>query len=181
MGVGVDADGPAAGDLGEHQLVGGAVAALHAGVRVDAEVVLEAPLGHALHVAQARLEQRAEPVGLGAELLAEQGPHDDAADGVAQRRAGVELGAGLPGGEGPVDLGDDEPEVGVDPLDREGGLHEPAAPPVVVTVGHDERGRPVDGDQRLHGLAPLEGVGGGGQHVLVRLRRRTRGSCDRTP
>ena len=84
VGVLVDAGGPAAGDLGQHQLVGGAVAALHPGVRVDPEVVLEALLRHLLHVAQAGLEQLAEAVGLGAELLAEQRPHDDAAD---RRRA----------------------------------------------------------------------------------------------
>ena len=36
MGVLVDAGGAAPGDLGQHQLVGGSVAALHACVRVDA-------------------------------------------------------------------------------------------------------------------------------------------------
>ena len=89
--------------------------------------------------------------------------------GLAQRRGGVELRAGLPRRERSVDLGDDEAEVGVDPLDREGRLHEPAPPLVVVAVGHHERGGPVDRDQRLHGLAPLEAVGRLGDDVLVGL------------
>ena len=164
-----DTGGAATGHLGQHQLVGGAVAPLHPRVRGDLEVVLDAHLRHALHVAQPGLEQLAEAVGLGPELLAEQGPHHDPAHRVAQRRTGVEPGAGLPGGEGAVDLVHDQPEVGIDPLDREGRLHEPAPPAVVLPVGHHQRGRPVDSDERLHGLAPLERVGRRGDHVLVGL------------
>ena len=118
--------------------------------------MLEPQLRHPLDVPQAGLEQLAEAVGLLAELLAEEGPGDDAAD---RRRAGSRRRRATPrppGGEGPVDLGDDEAQVGVDPLDREGGLHEAAAALVVVAVGHHQGGGAVDGDEGLHGLAPLE-------------------------
>jgi len=179
VGLGVDTLGPAAPDLGEDELVHRLPGPHGAPVAVEPDVDVDAPQRGPLHVPQGGLQSLADLVGEAPQPLAEQAPHDDPTDRRSQLGMGDELPPRHPRVEGTIHLGGDQPEVGVDPLDRERRLHEPTPAAVLVAVGQQQRVRPVHHLEQGEGLAPGEVRGVRGEDELVGLGAEQVGEPDR--